>query len=738
MKYFYINKKKYKLPNKNNNSIIDYCNNLGIIIPHFCYHQKLSVAGNCRMCLVELKNSPKPLLACAMTLTNKMEIFTESHLVKKARENILEFLLLNHPLDCPVCDQGGECDLQDQALFYGTSKKRFYNYKRVVTNKNLGILIKTVMTRCIHCTRCVRFSNEIAGKSELGIFGRGLHSEIGTYLPKSFSSELSGNVIDICPVGALTSKPYSFVSRPWELKIVRSIDFTDSFSLNILVYIKDNSVFKILSNHNQDNNVLNNIWVTDKIRFSFNGMFSPERISETFILIEKSLKKHTWKSLIKELVLNIYFKDHLTKHLIKKFYITFIIYFEVCFEVLLILILLNKRYSFIDFKKLETYRVKNDLEYDFLSQFTKKKINKTNLCCMFNINLRYESPYLNILLRKHFLKGNFKILCFGSFVNLNYPVNNIGFNYNNIMKFIEGNHPNCQYIANSVNPLFLLGSNLCKRNDSYFLMNAISFFKKINPLSSINYLHFSFYDSTINYIKKLKTYSILDYNRSNVLYLLNPDFKVFNWEKFIMLKLLKICKEKTLFSKILIQQNNHTPFFFFEKINNSFMSYIYFNLPNKVFFEESGIYVSNGGILKKKIEVIKNYNNNIKSNWGLLRNFLLLTSNLFFLNNSNCYKFVSLKIKKFSLILNYISLIFLPKKVNSIYKNNFNNLNYVNFFNKKLKKKYYVKKIKILNTKGSFWLEDFFIGDKITYNNLSTIMIKCSKNKRFISTNFLL
>ena len=168
MKYFYINNIKLKY-SPTNNSIIDYCENLGINIPHFCYHKNLSVSGNCRMCLVELKNSPKPLVSCAMTLANNMEIFTDSPLVKKARENVLEFLLLNHPLDCPVCDQGGECDLQDQSFVFGTDTKRFYNFKRVVANKNLGPIVKTVMTRCIHCTRCVRFADEIAGVSDFSL-----------------------------------------------------------------------------------------------------------------------------------------------------------------------------------------------------------------------------------------------------------------------------------------------------------------------------------------------------------------------------------------------------------------------------------------------------------------------------------------------------------------------------------------------------------------------------------------
>ena len=299
MKYFYINNIKFKYSSVNK-SIIDYCENVGINIPHFCYHKNLSIAGNCRMCLVELKNSPKPLISCAMPISNNMEIYTFSPLVQKARENVMEFLLLNHPLDCPICDQGGECDLQDQSFIFGSYKTRFYNYKRVVTNKNLGIIVKTVMTRCIHCTRCVRFSDEIAGSFELGMFGRGNNSEIGTYVNKIFKSELAGNVIDICPVGALTSKPYPFTSRSWELKTLYSIDYLDSLGSSIQILTKDNTVIKILPSFN-DYNFLN-YWITDKTRFSFSGMFSPERITETFLFYEKNLVKKSWKSLFKDII----------------------------------------------------------------------------------------------------------------------------------------------------------------------------------------------------------------------------------------------------------------------------------------------------------------------------------------------------------------------------------------------------------------------------------------------------
>jgi NADH dehydrogenase (ubiquinone) Fe-S protein 1 len=197
-----------------NSTVLEACEKIGIVIPRFCFHNQLNVAGNCRMCLVEIEKSPKPVASCAMPVTKNMKIFTDSPLVKKARENIIEFLLLNHPLDCPICDQGGECDLQDQSLNFGSDKSRFFDFKRSVQDKNLGPIVKTIMTRCIHCTRCVRFASEIAGIQVLGTINRGKETEIGLYNDNVISTELSGNLIDLCPVGALTSKPYSVSTRP--------------------------------------------------------------------------------------------------------------------------------------------------------------------------------------------------------------------------------------------------------------------------------------------------------------------------------------------------------------------------------------------------------------------------------------------------------------------------------------------------------------------------------------------
>jgi len=228
-----------------NTSVLKACEAQQIEIPRFCYHKKLSIAGNCRMCLVEIEKSPKPVVSCAMPVMEGMRIFTDTPLVKKARENVLEFLLLNHPLDCPVCDQGGECDLQEQALSFGSDQSRFYDLKRGVHDKKIGPLIKTIMTRCIHCTRCVRFATEVAGVEELGTTIRGTETEIGTYIEKLFRSELSGNVIDLCPVGALTSKPYAFKARPWELKTENFTDISDGLGSTVKVDIKGNEIVRI-------------------------------------------------------------------------------------------------------------------------------------------------------------------------------------------------------------------------------------------------------------------------------------------------------------------------------------------------------------------------------------------------------------------------------------------------------------------------------------------------------------
>ena len=272
-----INEKTYSFPK--DYTILQACEYIGLEIPRFCYHKELLIAGNCRMCLVELEKSPKPVASCAMQIMPNMSIYTDTPLVRKAREGILEFLLLNHPLDCPICDQGGECDLQDQSLLYGTDRSRFYEFKTSVEDKNCGPLIKTIMTRCIHCTRCIRFIDEVAGTPILGTTNRGKHTEVGSYIHKSIKSELSGNLIDLCPVGALTSKAYAFKARSWELKNKPSIDVFDSLGSNLITNIRGAFILRVLPAYNAE---INNEWISDKVRFSFDSISILEPMPSRF------------------------------------------------------------------------------------------------------------------------------------------------------------------------------------------------------------------------------------------------------------------------------------------------------------------------------------------------------------------------------------------------------------------------------------------------------------------------
>src|SRR6187397_3295654 len=250
-------------------TVMDAASKLGVFIPHFCYHEKLSIAANCRMCLVQVEKAPKPLPACATPATEGMKVQTHSAQAVDAQKGVMEFLLINHPLDCPICDQGGECQLQDLAVGYGASASRYQEEKRVVVNKNLGPLISTDMTRCIHCTRCVRFGQEVAGEMKLGMAGRGEHSEILSFVGRTVDSEISGNMIDLCRVGALTSKPFRYSARAWELSRRKSVSPHDSTGANLIVQVKNNRVMRVLP---LENDAVNECWIADRDRFSYEAL----------------------------------------------------------------------------------------------------------------------------------------------------------------------------------------------------------------------------------------------------------------------------------------------------------------------------------------------------------------------------------------------------------------------------------------------------------------------------------
>src|SRR6201982_2699025 len=276
-------------------TILQACEHAGIEVARFCYHERLSIAGNCRMCLVEIEKAPKPIASCAYPVAAGMVVLTKSPKAIKAQKGVMEFLLINHPLDCPICDQGGECDLQDQAMAYGFDRGRFQENKRAVKDKELGPLVKTSMNRCIHCTRCVRFATEIAGVEELGATGRGENMEIGTYVEHALTSELSANIIDLCPVGALTSKPYAFIARPWELRKTESVDVLDAVGSNIRIDARGSQVLRVLPRLNEEINEEGN---SDKTRFAVDGL-TRRRLDRPYIRREGKLVEVSWSEAFK-------------------------------------------------------------------------------------------------------------------------------------------------------------------------------------------------------------------------------------------------------------------------------------------------------------------------------------------------------------------------------------------------------------------------------------------------------
>jgi NADH-quinone oxidoreductase subunit G len=280
-------------------TVMDAAHKLGIYVPHFCWHKKLSIAANCRMCLVQVEKAPKPLPACATPATEGMKVWTHSDAAVEAQKGVMEFLLINHPLDCPICDQGGECQLQDLAVGYGASNSRYQEPKRVVMNKNLGPLISTDMTRCIHCTRCVRFGQEIAGVMELGMIGRGEHAEIITFVGKTVDSELSGNVIDLCPVGALTSKPFRYTARTWELARRKSVSPHDSLGSNLIVQAKNDRVMRVVP---LENDSVNECWLSDKDRFSYEGLNSEDRLTRPMVKRDGQWRETDWQTALEHVV----------------------------------------------------------------------------------------------------------------------------------------------------------------------------------------------------------------------------------------------------------------------------------------------------------------------------------------------------------------------------------------------------------------------------------------------------
>ena len=457
-------------------TVMQACEKTGAEIPRFCFHERLSIAGNCRMCLVEVEGSPKPVASCAMPAVEGMKVITKSDKVKTAREGVMEFLLINHPLDCPICDQGGECDLQDQALLYGRGKTRFADDKRAVDNKPFGPLIKTIMTRCIHCTRCVRFMDEIAGVHDLGAIGRGEDMEIISNSPKGLGGELSGNIIDLCPVGALTSAPYAFKARPWELTKTNSIDIFDGLGSAIEIGSKDGQVLRVLPRLNED---INEEWLADKSRFAIDGL-SNQRLDSPYKRdLKGKLVACSWEGAFKVLAEN--FKG------LKSEEIAALVGDQACLESIVSLKDLMTEFNVtnIDCRPLLSSLPTNTKNRSgWLFNPTISGIEKADSLLIIGSQPRYEAALLDARIRKSWIANGLKIARIGGGDKASYPIEELGNNVNIIEQIYKSKHSYNKILEKSNKPLFLIGENLLNRKDGEGILGRIrEVAKKYNSFS---------------------------------------------------------------------------------------------------------------------------------------------------------------------------------------------------------------------------------------------------------------
>ena len=527
------------------------------------------------MCLVGIEKSPKPIASCAMPAIDGMNIKTNTPLVEKARKGVMEFLLANHPLDCPVCDQGGECDLQDQSMFYGVDKSRFKENKRQVPEKNLGPLIKTIMTRCIHCTRCIRFATEVAGVEELGAIGRGEDMQITTYLEKSMESEMSGNVVDLCPVGALTSKPYVFEARPWDLKKTETIDVMDAVGSNIRVDTYEWEVKRVLPRINED---INEEWISDKTRHACDGLLN-QRLDTPYTKKDGALIKSSWKEafeLIKNKILQTssdkisgFVGDminmeasYIFKELLSKVFKT------ECYE------------SRSDHYYLNTYNREN---YLFNSKI--KGIEESDLIILIGTNPRFEATILNARIRKAYVKNKTEIFSLNNVGDLTYPYKLVNGDTETIKNISEDNHELSEKIKKANKPLIIFGqSYLLLKSSVYTLELLKSFLSKNNKISNewnalnlisndastVGSIDLGIYNNKNNENEVLKN---LQNNSYEVVYLLGADNLNFNKK-----------------NEFIIYQGSH---------GDKGAELADIILPSAAFTEQDGFYTNLEGVMQK-------------------------------------------------------------------------------------------------------------------------------------------
>jgi NADH-quinone oxidoreductase subunit G len=443
-------------------SVIQVCDREGVEIPRFCYHDRLKIAGNCRMCLVEVRpGPPKPQASCALPAAPNMEVFTNTPMVKKAREGVMEFLLINHPLDCPICDQGGECDLQDEAFLYGNGKSRYEDHKRAVDNKYMGPLVKTTMTRCIHCTRCVRFVDEVAGVPEIGALGRGEHMEITSYLERALTSELSANIIDLCPVGALTSKPYAFNARPWELTKTESIDVLDAVGSNIRIDSRGEVVLRILPRLNEE---VNEEWLADKARFACDGL-KAQRLDRPYVRKDGKLVEASWDEALGVIADKV--------NALKATQIAAVVGNLVDVEST---VALKDMMMAMGSPNLECRQDGAKIDATdragYLMNTGIAGLAQADVVLMIGTNPRHEAPLVNTRLRQAYLNNGAQMFNVGAAFDLTFPVTQLGDNPEVLAQIASGKHAVSEALKNAKNPVILLGAGALGRSDGEAVLAA--------------------------------------------------------------------------------------------------------------------------------------------------------------------------------------------------------------------------------------------------------------------------
>jgi NADH-quinone oxidoreductase subunit G len=444
-------------------TLLQACEAAGAEIPRFCFHERLSIAGNCRMCLVELKGSPKPVASCAWGVRDcrpgpKGEppvINTKTAMVRRAREGVMEFLLINHPLDCPICDQGGECDLQDQAMAYGVDASRYQENKRAVEDKYLGALVKTMMTRCIHCTRCIRFATEVAGVPELGAIGRGEDMEITTYLEHAMTSELQGNAVDLCPVGALTSKPYAFAARPWELAKTESIDVMDAVGSAIRIDSRGREVMRILPRVNED---VNEEWISDKTRHVVDGL-RMQRLDQPYIRSRGQLRPASWPEAFQAIAAKL--KATRAER------IGAIAGDLAAVEEMFALKDLMARLGagHLDCRQDFTALDPRWGRATYLFNAGIAGIESADALIIIGSNPRKEAAVLNARIRKRWRMGRFPIALIGEKADLTYPYEYLGAGPETLAEVAAGTHPFAEMLKAAERPMVILGQGALARPD---------------------------------------------------------------------------------------------------------------------------------------------------------------------------------------------------------------------------------------------------------------------------------